>query len=332
MASIKKIAMMAGVSNATVSRVLNYDMDLKIGDEKRKRILEIAESLNYKTPRNRKSDNIGRIKIGMLTWYTMEEEIADTYFMSIRIGIEKECNDKGIDVVKIYKSNDGCDYSIMGELQGLIAVGMFDEYELNKIIQYTDNVVFIDYSPNEEAYDSIVIDIDKAMDKVMDHLIIEKGYKDIGYIGGREFYGKDDKQVIEQRAILFQERMIEEGLWNENHFYVGEFNPKSGRSIMNNVIKSNNLPEAFFISSDAMAIGALSALNEAGIKVPEDVAICGFNDISSAQYMNPPLTTLKKYTEEMGETAVNVLVERIEGRKVAKKIILPTKLIVRKST
>src|SRR5699024_2108968 len=107
----------------------------------------------------------------------------------------------------------------------------------------------------------------------------------------------------------------------------------SGYELMKQAIKDlgDQLPTAFVISSDVMAIGSIRALHEAGIAIPERVSVIGINDMSVSKHMYPSLSTVRVYTELMGETAVDTLIERLEGRIIAKKISLSTKLVIRKS-
>ena len=101
---------------------------------------------------------------------------------------------------------------------------------------------------------------------------------------------------------------------------------------MNEILDSSEYPSAFFLANDSIAIGAYKAVEEHKLSIPEDISIVGFNDISITQYMSPPLTTVKIYTDFMGETTVSLLMERIrDGRKLSKKVILPTELVIRKS-
>ena len=92
------------------------------------------------------------------------------------------------------------------------------------------------------------------------------------------------------------------------------------------------LPTAFFAGNDSIAIGALRALVDAGIHVPEQVSIVGVNDISISKYMSPPLSTVKVYTELMGETAADMLLEQFAGRQISKKVSLATQLKIRQSS
>jgi len=328
MATIKDIAQLAGVSIATVSRVLNYDTTLSVGDETKKRIFEAAEELAYKKKQVRKQESG---KIALLQWYTEKEELEDLYYMSIRLGVENRCRHLGVHMVKYFQDN----YEVLkdDEIQGLIAIGKFSNKQVKDLFSITKNIVFVDSSPDEERFDSIVIDFEKATEKVLQHFV-EKGHKEIGYIGGREGF-KDKSSIIEdQRERAFKRYLGEKGLLNEAFIYSGTFSVDDGHSLMKQAIQEHgdNLPTAFFAGNDSIAVGALRALLEDGISVPERVNIIGVNDISISKYVFPSLSTVKVYTELMGETAVDTLLERIEGRKNAKKIFIATKLILRNSS
>ena len=111
---------------------------------------------------------------------------------------------------------------------------------------------------------------------------------------------------------------------------MGSFSVEDGYNLMQQAIEElgEDLPTAFFISSDVMAIGSMRALHEASIAIPERVSIIGINDMPVSKHMYPSLSTIRVYTEIMGEAAVDTLLERLEGRKVAKKIVISTKLII----
>jgi LacI family transcriptional regulator len=328
MATIKDIAQKAGVSIATVSRVLNYDATLSVSDDTKKRIFEAAEELDYKKKPVRKQESG---KIALLQWYTEKEELEDLYYMSIRLGVENRCQYHGIQVVRFFQ--DHYDDLKNGEIQGLIAIGKFSGRQVKELQSLTENIVFVDFSPDEEQFDSVVVDFGKAVEKVLS-FFWQNGHKQIGYIGGREAF-KDQTSVIEDpREGTFKRYMAEKGILNEAYMYRGSFSVEDGYSLMKKAIREHgeNLPTAFFAGNDSIAVGALRALLEAGIAVPDRVNIIGVNDISIAKYVFPALSTVKVYTELMGETAVDTLLERMEGRKTAKKITIATKLIIRNSS
>ncbi|MFX3624773.1 MAG: LacI family DNA-binding transcriptional regulator [Ectobacillus sp.] len=328
MATIKDIAEKAGVSIATVSRVLNYDATLSVGDETKKRIFEAAEALSYKK-RSAKKEAVP--KIAIIHWYTEQEELDDLYYMSIRLGIEQGCQQHNLQVVKFFHNN----YESIGseDIQGIIAVGKFSDKQVKDLNRITDNIVFVDFSPNDEKFDCVVIDFEKATKKVL-HYFIENGHEHIGYIGGRETFKDQTASIEDQREKAFRDYLTEKGLFCEKWVYVSRFSVEDGYNLMKQAIEEHgeNLPTAFFVGNDAMAIGCLRALHENGIAVPERISIVGVNDISVSKYVHPPLSTVKVYTEMMGETAVDLLRERLSNRTVAKKVSIATELEIRQSS
>lgn len=333
MATIKDIANMARVSPATVSRVLNYDTSLSVAESTRKRIFEVAEELNYKTrrQRNKIKETEKRVKIGVIHWYSQTEELEDPYYLSIRMGIEKECFNKKFETKTIFKKDNGLTTNELKDLDGVIAIGKFSGEEVDEFAKYSKNIVFVDFSPNERKYDSIIIDFRKAVLEVLEYLL-SLGHIKIGYIGGREYIGKDNKVIEDEREITYYEFMKKNNIYNSDYVYVGRFTSEDGYSLMKGAIEKGPLPTAFFIASDSMAIGAIKALYESNIKFPDDISIIAFDDIPTSKYLVPPLSTVKIYTEFMGVTAVNLIRERInEGREIPKKVIIPSQLIIRES-
>ena len=323
MATIRDIAEKAGVSTATVSRVLNYDSTLSVSDETRKRVFEIAEELSYEKRTVRRGEN-GRI--ALINWRTQEEELNDLYYMSIRLGIEQRCEQLKLGLVKFFKNS-------IGELgkdnfQGLILLGVYSKEEIAYFKDITPHMVFVDcLLSDEDSFDYVVIDHQLATRKVIDYFI-DKGHKDIGYIGGNACSAYDS------RRSTFKTYLQEKGMLREDYVYIGRFIVTDGYELMKKAIvdHGDNLPTAFFVGNDSMAIGCLRALHEAKIDVPDRVNIIGLNDISISRYVSPPLSTVKVYTELMGETAVDLLMESLNGRTVAKKVVVATKLEIRQSS
>ncbi len=327
MATIKDIAEKVGVSIATVSRVLNYDETLSVTDETKRRVFEVAEELEYKkrTPKRNTT-----AKVAILHWYTEKEELDDLYYMSIRLGAEKQAGQNNIQVQTFFQNNYE---EVMNEsFQGIIAIGKYSNQQIQELKKVSEHIVFVDCNTDED-FDSVVASFGKATRSVIDYLI-EKGHKTIGYIGGQELYKDASGNIQDPRERAFRAYMSYRDLLKEEFIYTSSFSASEGYSLMKKAIKEHGkqLPTAFFIGNDAMAIGCLRALHEAKISVPERVNIIGVNDISVAKYTFPALSTVKVYTEMMGQTATDLLMERMAGRKVAKKVVISTKLKIRDSS
>ncbi|MBB6624203.1 LacI family DNA-binding transcriptional regulator [Clostridium gasigenes] len=327
MATIKDIASIVGVSASTVSRILNYDDTLNVLDETKVRIFEVAKELDYVSVRNRKKSKIKNI--GIVQWQTQSQECEDPYYVTIKLAVEKKLILDFVNIVRIheYKSLESIDI-----LDGIIAIGKFGDEEICGLSKLTDNLIFVDSSPEHNKYDSVVVDFRKAVNESLDYLI-SLGHEKIGYIGGEEFYRNGEPSKVDRREVAFKEYMINRGIYNEEYVRIGSFSIKDGHDLMRDIIKnSEELPTAFFLGSDTMAVGAYNALSKEGMSIPEDVSVISFNDIPSSKYLVPSLTTSKVYTEYMGEAAVDLLMENFNcEREYRKKVIIDTVLKIRKS-
>jgi LacI family transcriptional regulator len=331
MITIREIANLAKVSASTVSRVLNNDYTLSVTQETRERIFKIAQEYNYTPIKDRKSTvNTAKettLKISVLTWCSYETELQDPYFFSIRQGIENELLKRGITVNSIIRYSR--DEPILPEkCDGLIVIGKVSPEPLSVV----EKVVVVNHTVDELKYDSVVIDYERATYEALSHLSNLR-HHEIGFIGGREYLEDSKEEINEPRLQAFRKYMTEgNDSYNfEKHIFIGEFSISDGYELMKKAIESGELPTAFFIASDSMAIGALKALHEYHYNVPNDVSLVSFNDIEVSKYITPALTTIKVFTEKMGETAVKLLIDQLEGRDLPLKVVVPTKLIIRES-
>jgi LacI family transcriptional regulator len=328
MATIKDIASKSGFSIATVSRVLNFDETINVSESTKKKIFEIAEELEYVTPRERRNKKQEYINIGIVHWYSDKEELEDPYYLSIRIGVEKKCQNESIYFTRINKDDK---YDKFESFDGIVAIGKFGDADIVKFDKLANNIVFVDSSPNEDKYDSVVVDFRKALISALDYLT-SLGHKEIVYIGGEEYINNGKDKIKDYREETYREYMKSIGRYDGNNVLLGSFTHADGYRLMKQELLKKQTKTAFFMSSDSMAIGAYKAVIEAGLNIPKDISIIGFNDISTAKYMTPALSTVKVYTDFMGETAVDLLLERLKnGRTICKKVIIPTKLIIRES-
>ncbi|SDO39164.1 LacI family DNA-binding transcriptional regulator [Alkalicoccus daliensis] len=325
MATIKDIAFRAGVSAATVSRVLNYDKTLSATEETKKKVFEAAEELSYTKIRHKKA---AEQKIAFLHWVDEKEELNDIYYMAIRFGIEKRAATAN---TTLFRFNDI--ESIDQDVDGIIAVGRFNPAQVKELKEISNHIVFVDTNPDEENSDTVLADFERVTTSVLDYFT-HKGFQEIGFIGGYETYKNAISPITDVRERYYRNYMTEKNLLKEDHIFIGDFSVESGYKLMKEAIQQlgDQLPQAFFAANDPLAIGALRALHEGGISVPERVRLIGVNDITVSKYVYPPLSTVKIYTELMGETAVDLISEQInEKRNVAKKVFLSSKLIIRKT-
>lgn len=334
MATIKDIAEKAGVSQSTVSRVLNLDETLSVSEDTRSRIFRIAEDLHYQKKSHKTAPQAGldSHKIVIFEWYTREEELDDLYYYAIRIGLERQAQELGYEIIRIFSKDD---WSLMKEADGIIALGKFSPKTIQDLESYGKPLIFVDSNTLYLGHSCVTTDLEDSVIMVLDHFL-EKGHEEIGLLVGREQTADAIPLLMDQRQRTFQQYLTAKGLYQERFVAVGEFSTESGYQLMEQLIQAlgKELPTAFFMASDALAVGALRALQEHHIAVPERVSLISFNDTSIAKYVFPALSTVTVYTEEMGKQAIQMLRQIFQGAQpsVPYMVKLATKLTIRDSS
>lgn len=332
MATLKDIAERAGVSQTLVSRVLNYDSSLSASEETRMKIFRIAEELNYKKgPHRMGGISYERLRVAIISTFKKSYELDDPYFLSISMGVEKGCQELNVEGISLFDFGKNR-LKNLGDFDGIIAINKYNEQDIEIMKTISDKIIFVDYSPNSKKYDSVVVDFEQAIQDVITYLMA-CGINKIGFIGGINRVPSTGEVIYESRLEMYKRIMKEAGFYRDEWIRIGQFNVDDGKRMMGEILQEKELPEAVFVSSDAMAIGAYRAVEKAGLKVGKDIMIVGFDDIPTAQYIVPPLSSVKVPTELMGKYAVQLLVDRIRSnRKIPIKAVLPTKLIIRESS
>ncbi len=338
MATLKEIANAVGVSVGTVSRVLNHDSTISVGDDTKIKIFEVAEEMQYKTLKQRKTSSKiknNKLRVGIVEMYNHSQQLQDPYYLLLRSVVEKECFDNEIEVVNLYKYDES-EYRYISEesLNGIIAIGKFTESEVSMLNNICENIVFLDSSPDDQIYDSVKVNFKLGTQKALDYLI-ELGHKEIGYIGSSKTLDDKKEKNLDNRLKFFMEYTKSKGLYKREYVLdTKEMTAMDGYEVVKSFIESDeNMPTAFFVSTDTIATGVLKALYENNISVPDDVSIIGFNDLIASQHTIPPLTTVRVHIENLASASVDLILEKInKNRKYCKKVIIPSELVIRDST
>lgn len=329
MTTIKEIAQESGYSPATVSRLLNNDPNLSITADTKNKILEIANKLGYWNDHQEK-----RIKptIALLYQANHEEQLQDEYFRSLRKALIETVSRDSLKMKTYYDAKslikDASSY------QGFIGVGadLIDKNDLVKLHDVLPNGVFVDTNPAPNLFDSIKPNLSLTVKNAID-LFLKNGYKKIGFIGG---LGPNHDHVQERdiRTITFSEYMKVLGQKDYLMFVNGPFSVENGYALGKRTIKEckGNLPDAFLVASDALAVGVLQAFNEASIIVPKDTAILSINNSDIGRYVSPPLSSYNINQQEMIDTALTMLTNLIiKPNRAHIDVSMNTNLVVRKS-
>lgn len=332
MVTLKEIGAAVGVSSAAVSRVLNFDMTLAVTAQTRQAILETAEALNYATPRNRnRAARIALTKVALVHFLGPEQELSDPYYIALRLGIERRCAELRIETVKVYHTDLRPDAGLLQEASSVIAIGRHSKEEMAWLKHHGRTVVFADFSPPGEEFDCVESELVYATQTLLDGLE-SLGYESIGFVGWLDRDQGSDPGNVEKRCRANIDWMTERGRFDSRLCLTETNTEDSGYRLTRKILDQGFSVDALVTGNDNMAVGAYRAVHELRLRIPDDIAIASFNDISVAQFMNPPLSTVHFPSKEIGETAVELLQERLAGRDIAKRITLASGLIWRSST
>ncbi len=325
MSTIKDIAELAGVSVATVSRVLNYDETLNVQEETKKKVFEAAEHLEYHMKEKKKRKR--KLKLGMICSYSPEEELEDPFYLAVRIAIEKEIDESGFKRIAL-SVEDNIEH--FAAVDGLICLGTFSRTTVERINSFKRPHIYVDAAGNRSAGDSIVTDIRYSVIQVMEYLW-SQGHRRIGFVGGNE-QDSDGQEILDSRLPTYQRFLRDRGALNDSYIRIGGYTPRHGYRLMKELLKEDELPTAIFAANDSLAVGCYRAIQESGLQIPGDISVVGFNDISMAKYLAPPLTTVHVHMNFMGRRAVQMLAELIQQeRSIHMHVSVQTELIIRES-
>jgi len=329
------IAHLAGVSQATVSRALSGSA--LVSEETRRRIQAAADQLNYKVDKN--ASSLRRMYSGTLALLFFEDPTADEshinpFFLSMLGSITRACARQGYDLLISFQqlSRDWhADFADSKKADGIILLGYGDYLaycdKLEKLVAQGTHFVRWGAVMSDQPGVSIGCDNFFGGRTVAAHLL-EHGRRRIAFLGDASSHYPE----FLERYRGYVDALAQAGLPAEASLQVNaQSTEQSGYEAMSTLIDRGTPFDAVFAASDLIAIGALHALGDRGLQVPQDVALAGFDDIATASFVNPPLTTVQQDTTRAGEVLVDSLLRQIRGEPV-ESAVLPVKLMVRRSS
>ncbi len=328
MATIKEVANLAGVSVATVSHVINETR--YVSDSVRKQVQQAMDELGYRPNTLARSLRRGQTHtLGLIL-----PDSANPFFAEVGRSIEIAAFAAGYNVILCNTENDFeketlyTNVLINKRVDGMIFVATGARSDsLQKLMDLGLPAVVMDRDFPEMEMDVVLSDNHQGGYLATQHLIA-LGHRRIGCIAGPS---KITPSAL--RVAGYTQAIQESGLTiNPNFIMHGDFHPESGYKVAREMLTGPNPPTAIFACNDLMAIGVLRAVAETGQRVPEDIAVIGYDDIELASYATPPLTTIKQPTLEMGSATLKFLLSRIkEKRSTPQRMLLPVSLVVRGS-
>ena len=328
MATIKDVAREARVSVATVSRVFNSGG--LVAEETRCRVRDIANALRYVPHGGARSLITSKTTaIGVLL-----PDLYGEFFSEVVRGIDLAARRSGYHLIVSSSHNDkaeieGAMRAMRGRVDGVIIMSPdIDAQALMLNLPDSHPVALLNCALRGAAFDSVNIDNSRGARAIVRHLI-SHGHRRIAIITGTTRNVDGHERQLGYRAALRDASLDRNAHWETP----GNFTEDSGFEAARSLLKLRSRPTAIFAANDSMAIGALSALREAGVGVPEEIAVAGFDDIPIARHVNPPLTSVHVPIAELGERATEKLIDGLAhgDRHVRRQDVLGTTLVIRSS-
>lgn len=325
------------MSTKTVSRVINHQGEIRL--ETRKRVQAVIDELGYRPnilARSLVSQRSGML--GVIAWGL------DYYAPSrIVVGIEQRSRELGYSLFLHLMShptdssagrilNTLADHRVEGIIWAVPEVGENHAWIQLNALENLPPVVFLS-TQGIPGLDSISVDNRRGGDLAVQHLL-DQGRKRIGIISGPPEWWE-----TQERLAGWQEALLRSGLEPDpKRIAQAEWSVESGAQAMRRLLEQDPEIEAVFASSDDIALGALTAASQAGRRIPEEMALVGFDNIPQSAYFQPPLTTIDQPLSRTGRAAVDVLITRIENKRSgqvqepASALVLEPRLVVRRSS
>ena len=328
------VAKLAGVSRTTVSFVLNQVSSVSISNATRQRVLDAAKKLNY-TPNvaGKKLVSGKSYTIGLVLCQSPEQIFTDAFLPQVILGVEQAAIQQGFHVLlKPVDPNDTGGYARLiteNHVDGILLSGpREDDSALMKLHQQRVPVLLMGQLPNTDI-PFVDIDATAGAELAVTHLI-ERGHECIGMITNAPLSYTSAQQrrdgyarALRKANLSVDKRFIKEG----------NYTPGSGFESMKSLLEESPRITAVFVASDVVAMGAILAIKEAGLGIPKDIAVVGFDDIPLAEYYDPPLTTVRLPAFGLGWAGGERLIRIIQGEGLNDaSLLLESKLITRQSS
>ena len=329
----QKVAERAGVSRTTVSFVLN-DVGAQISQETRQKVLQAARELGYVPDAAARSLVSGRTHIlGLIICQPPAHIIIDAYIHQVIYGLSEAGRERGFRVllesVEDVSQPDAYIHLVRAKrIDGILLSGpRSDDNQLPDLMADGFPTVLLGHLNNDPV---CYVDVDNlaAARRAVTHLVA-LGHQRIACItNGPLQYTSATERLRGYRQALHEAGLMED----EALIGYGGFDPESGYQAMQSLLSSHPRPTAVFVASDVVAFGAMAAIRANGWRIPEDIAVVGFDDVPISRYVAPALTTVRLPAIDQGRRGGEMLIDLIEGKALVQQhVLLPTELIIRQS-
>lgn len=339
--TLKKLAEHTGYSLSTISRVLNNDPTITVSEQTRRTIFEAAHQLGYTggSGRRTRSDSGPHLTIAIAEMLTPAQQMSDPYFLYLKNFVEQTCFEYKIQTVPLHSDGDRYMSLSTSEIDGIIAIGIFSKRQIEALAQLCTNITFLDSSPDELHYDSVILNFELGIAQAIDHLR-SWGHTQIGFVGPKRLIDEQSTIVHEPRRRFFEHYMREAGIFRPEFVIEAPMRDKNAVAdeICHRLNSGIEMPTALVTVNEEAAIGVIQALRSLDLRAPDDLSIVSFNDTVMSSIVNPSLTSVSTHLDYMSATAVKLVQERAATyqrrpvRHFPQKVVIPPMLVVREST
>ncbi len=327
------IAREAGVSRTTVSHVLNNHPGIALNPKTRERVLATSRQLGYVPNSAAQMLVTGRSRTVGLILSRPDLISVDAFVPSMLCGLNETCRIRGYrllmdSIPDPSDANSYLDLAKSNRIDGLIVINPREnDAALRKVIESKFPLVVFGSSGHPEE-NSIGTKDGQASCRATDHLI-SLGHRRVAHISYAPLVYNSARNRFEGYRLALKSARIR---FEKNLFAEGDFTGESGYQAMKQILSAKSAPTALFAGNDTLAIGAMTAIREAGFSIPEDFAVVGYDDIPSAAFAFPPLTTIRSHAFEQGKMVGEATIALVNGKKIGRhQSVLPLELVIRES-
>lgn len=327
--TIGELAKIAGVSKTTISRVINSKPDVDPGT--REKILSLIAQYGFQPNAFAKAISQKQSNhIGLLIPHKAEYVFSNPFYTEVMRGVSTAVDENGYYLLICYAHEvNYMDIYKQKRVDGfvLLSPGSFHKHIIEAL--NVGGVPFVSTARILGEVEMTSVDVDNfaGASMLMEHLV-SLGHERIAFIGKPTLQSSQDRlsayqAILEKAGIKYDPELV---------LVTDTSSVESGHEYTLRLLRSQKPPTAIFLANDVMAIGAINAAHESGLRVPEDISIVGFDDIPFSNYTNPPLTTVHQPAFEKGVRAARLLINLLETQEPQESVILPMQIAVRKST
>lgn len=324
MVKLNDIAKVSGFSPATISRLFKNDPTLSIRPQSKKIIFDTAMQLGYPLEKI----HFAFDRILLFYWMSENDELQDEYFLELHQQLDQFARSKHFSLTILRKGK--LNPVLLETYDAFIAVGSFSMTDLQILENSFEHGVFVEAQHFQNKFDTVNPDLEYITKKAI-RLFLDKGSRNIGFIGGSYFSPDLMVEARDIRESYFRHYLASYNLLQEKYIFTGgKFSVESGNKLAHSLLNSldkDDLPQGILVASDTIALGVLEVFEQHNIHIPEHLEIISINNKATSKTVSITLSSFAIDIPEIAQTAINLLYEQLTThRKISKNVLIGSHL------